>query len=114
MDKEIIIYRVIDRSEIKELLKSIDDAGIRHKSLVHNNYIITENVVIKLVVIPLGSRNIKYVRGMIAVGCYGLDMESEDYLTRGGGNACKEYPNIIDYLKSKLICNSEVKQYEDL
>lgn len=97
MEKETILVRVTKRIQIKELIKDLIKANVSCQGKLYKDEIYTRNIRIKCVSIPVGCAHIHYVKGMRAVGCFGFDMEAENYLTKGN-NVCKDY-NLIDYVK---------------
>ena len=100
-DKEIIYYRITDQTQIKDVLKELLDAGIECKNCMMKNQINTKNVIIKLIVIPIGHDHMNYVRGLCSVGCFGFSDEVTDYITRGK-NICEGF-ELVDYVRDMNI-----------
>ena len=103
MERETIIYRIVDLNEVGYIITQLSEAGIRYKNVyLYEGRIETENVTIRFVTVPIGVPNMLYVRGLKAVGCYGFSDQAEEYITNGH-NVCKGY-SLIDYILERNKC----------
>lgn len=97
VEKELILVRCISDDQIKELVNDLILSHINYRYRQNERKILTKNVSIKCVTIPIGSDQCKCVRGLRAVGCFGFDDKSTDYITKGN-NICKGY-KLMDYIR---------------
>lgn len=97
MEKEIVLVRVNDRSEIVDILSELSTNDIQYRKCMMTNQINTKNIIIKFVIIPISNLQMDYVKSMRATGCFGFDDNTADYVTRGN-NICKDY-TLVKYVK---------------
>lgn len=95
-NKKLIMIRVTKDEVLNELREFILQ-DLNYNNRITKNEIITKNIIIKLITIPIGANHMKKVMGMRADGCFGFDKEAEDYLTRGH-NDCSGR-KLLDYIK---------------
>ena len=104
MMKPLILYRVLNHGRYCGLTASdtvldcLKYHGIEVVKGTRPDLIELENYIVRLVVIPLGDRNMRYVRGMKASGCVNFDNEASKYIT-SGHNIC-EGMNLVEFLVS--------------
>jgi hypothetical protein len=106
---DAILARFTERLEIQIFVEILKNEGMECSWNFHANTITTPNLFIKCLIIPVGAKQIKYVRGMRYKGCFGLDPEAEDYVARGD-NQCKDYDCLLKYIKDSnkemdVLCN---------
>lgn len=103
MEREMIIYRIINHHEVGDIITDLSRACIRYKNeFMYRGYIETESVIIRFVTIPIGIPNMLYIKGLKGVGCYGFSEQAEEYITNGH-NACKGY-SLVDYILERNKC----------
>lgn len=96
-DKELILVRVNDRQQIKDIITDLNEAKIDWRGKTLAGDIITKNIIIRCITVPIGKNQYYYTRGLKAVGCFGFDEENTKYITRGN-NVCKDF-TLVKYVK---------------
>lgn len=89
-DKEIIYLRISSRNEIADIMEKLKNEGVECRSIFQKNEIKTKNVTIRYIIIPDWEQQKYHVGGVHAVGCFGFDERTTDYITRGN-NVCEGY-----------------------
>lgn len=100
MEKEIVLASFISRRNVEDFIKENIDDKIHYKYDFHGNRLITDKLIVKFIIIPIGNgKQINYIKGLRSKNGFGFDKEAEDYLTRGKGFEYSGY--LIDYILEK-------------